>query len=276
VHPQTSKSTFASIAKGVEQSGGGLVTLRVEGMKGIYYFCAAVVLSIVLSLVVDLYEIRAGAAARGTRSDQQQQQPYLRLETQDDGHDDLVLLVDQQDLQELPQYQDVATMFATEATTTITVHLYKCLAISLASLTAACVALAILSQSLDRTVGGATRYGSGGGMGSLIDEHLYAVFGARTRRASCHVPVGLSLSSDTLSTFWHVFLATIDFMGAFCAWEGRLLCMGSHCLGSLFGFHAHAHHYRYHSQSTRVCHGIGGYLVSMSLWIQPILPFTLS
>jgi len=58
-HPDWARSTGRKILNGVSTSGGGTATLRVVGMRGIYYFCAAVILSIFLSLVVDLYDHRA-------------------------------------------------------------------------------------------------------------------------------------------------------------------------------------------------------------------------
>jgi len=58
-HPEWAKSTGRTIVKGISTSGGGKATLRVVGMSGIYYFCGAVILSIFLSLVVDIFDHRA-------------------------------------------------------------------------------------------------------------------------------------------------------------------------------------------------------------------------
>jgi hypothetical protein len=52
-------STGKSILNGIETSGSGICELRVIGMRGIYSFCAAVIISILLSLVVDLLDHRA-------------------------------------------------------------------------------------------------------------------------------------------------------------------------------------------------------------------------
>lgn len=65
-HPYTFQSTVQGVADGIATSGGGLVTLRVQGLIGIYSFCAAVVLSIALSCLVDIYSIRAAANTRAT------------------------------------------------------------------------------------------------------------------------------------------------------------------------------------------------------------------
>jgi len=52
-------SAGQSILKGIHTSGGGMMQLRVIGMKGIYAFCAAVVISILLSLIVDVWDHKA-------------------------------------------------------------------------------------------------------------------------------------------------------------------------------------------------------------------------
>ena len=58
-HPSTARDTFKGVFEGIDVSGGGLVYLRVHGMSGIYVFCSAVILSIIISLVVDVLDIRA-------------------------------------------------------------------------------------------------------------------------------------------------------------------------------------------------------------------------
>lgn len=55
-HPEWARDTGATILKGVHVNGGGLATLRVVGMKGIYAFSAAVILSILLSFAIDLFD----------------------------------------------------------------------------------------------------------------------------------------------------------------------------------------------------------------------------
>ena len=58
-HPEWAQSTGRTLLNGVSTSGGGKATLRVVGMNGIYYFCGAVILSIFLSLAVDILDHRA-------------------------------------------------------------------------------------------------------------------------------------------------------------------------------------------------------------------------
>jgi hypothetical protein len=67
-HPQTARTSFAGIAKGVEESGSGFARLRVQGMDGIYAFSVAVVLSIILSLMVDAVDQRESTVAVENRS----------------------------------------------------------------------------------------------------------------------------------------------------------------------------------------------------------------
>ena len=55
-HPDWSRSTGKKIVKGIKTSGGGSASLRVVGMTGIYAFCGAVILSILLSCIVDYYD----------------------------------------------------------------------------------------------------------------------------------------------------------------------------------------------------------------------------
>jgi hypothetical protein len=57
--PDWAQSTGKSLLKGVDTSGGGMATLRVLGMRGIYVFCGAVIVSILLSLMVDIFDHRA-------------------------------------------------------------------------------------------------------------------------------------------------------------------------------------------------------------------------
>lgn len=53
-----------ALLKGIEVSGGGEAELYVAGMRGIYDFCIAVILSIVLSFIVDWYDLQNRKALR--------------------------------------------------------------------------------------------------------------------------------------------------------------------------------------------------------------------
>ncbi|KAG7338184.1 paraquat-inducible protein A domain containing protein [Nitzschia inconspicua] len=63
-HPGWAGSMGKTILEGVDTSGGGSATLRVVGMRGIYAFCGAVILSILLSLIVDIFDVRAKRVAQ--------------------------------------------------------------------------------------------------------------------------------------------------------------------------------------------------------------------
>jgi hypothetical protein len=58
-HPDWARSTGRKIVDGISTNGGGNAVVRVVGMRGIYYFCGAVILSIFLSLMVDIFDHRA-------------------------------------------------------------------------------------------------------------------------------------------------------------------------------------------------------------------------
>jgi len=55
-HPEWTTNEGKDILEGITLEGGGNAQLRVAGMVGTYYFCAAVIMSILLSLVVDVLD----------------------------------------------------------------------------------------------------------------------------------------------------------------------------------------------------------------------------
>ena len=61
-YPDQARHTFKGVLDGIYMSGGGHVTLRVLGLHGIYAFCAAVILSILISLLVDILDGKAHRA----------------------------------------------------------------------------------------------------------------------------------------------------------------------------------------------------------------------
>lgn len=58
-HPDWARGAGREILKGVATEGGGLVDLRVAGMKGIYPFCAAAILSLLVGVIVDILDHRS-------------------------------------------------------------------------------------------------------------------------------------------------------------------------------------------------------------------------
>lgn len=77
--PDWAQSTGKSLLAGVDTSGGGTATLRVLGMRGIYAFCGAVIVSILLSLMVDIFDHRA---KRELRRQQERERALVMGETQ--------------------------------------------------------------------------------------------------------------------------------------------------------------------------------------------------
>jgi len=55
-HPDWTTSEGKDIMEGIELGGGGYAQLRVMGMIGTYFFCASVIMSILLSLLVDVLD----------------------------------------------------------------------------------------------------------------------------------------------------------------------------------------------------------------------------
>ncbi|CAB9512185.1 expressed unknown protein [Seminavis robusta] len=56
--PDVVEKQGKAIVKGIEMSGHGAVRLSVVGMEGIYAFCIAVILSVLLSVIVDWYNYK--------------------------------------------------------------------------------------------------------------------------------------------------------------------------------------------------------------------------
>jgi len=63
-HPDWAKSTGKTLFNGISTSGGGSAELVVRGLKGIYAFCGAVILSVLLSFIVDVLDHRVRTAAQ--------------------------------------------------------------------------------------------------------------------------------------------------------------------------------------------------------------------
>ena len=57
-HPEWTTNEGKDILEGITLEGGGYAQLRVQGMVGTYYFCGAVIMSILLSVLVDWLDER--------------------------------------------------------------------------------------------------------------------------------------------------------------------------------------------------------------------------
>mmetsp|Transcript_47704 Transcript_47704/g.144245 ORF Transcript_47704/g.144245 Transcript_47704/m.144245 type:complete len:782 (-) Transcript_47704:95-2440(-) len=58
-HPDWAQGAGQDVLRGFETSGGGQASLRIAGMKGIYVFCAAATLSLLIGVVVDWLDHKA-------------------------------------------------------------------------------------------------------------------------------------------------------------------------------------------------------------------------
>ena len=96
-HPSTFQSTIRGVADGIATSGGGRATLRVQGLPGIYSFCAAVVLSIALSCIVDLYALKAASSSSALARTQPPPPPPPRRGRQQSLEHPLLLLEEEDD-----------------------------------------------------------------------------------------------------------------------------------------------------------------------------------
>ena len=87
-HPSKARGTLKGFFDGMDVGGGGLVYLRVHGMSGIYVFCSAVILSIVISLVVDVFDVRAQRARHVAAGEMSVENSELVLAVEDENDGD--------------------------------------------------------------------------------------------------------------------------------------------------------------------------------------------
>jgi len=259
-HPDWAGSTGKAIMKDVSTSGEGVVSLRVVGMRGIYAFCAAVVFSILLSLFVDMIDMRAKQA-------EEDAQRYSDLQLENETQHDVEALNSNQPTTRYALMPDdsreAEPLIPLEShlqldngsvvdDSAVTIRLsVPCMAIShgfvsLLVLILSCVAASWVT--LQREVHGAiptlihdilamnwTRSyslhtlaldtGAAGGWDYLLmgTFALFIVFGPIVRSALCVVCHLMPHRISTLQTL-------IDLIGAFCAWEVLVLAVIMICL----------------------------------------------
>ena len=221
-HPSWAQSTGKEIVKGVATSGGGMVKLRVVGMRGIYAFCDAVVLSIFLSLLVDIMDNRA----RRARTKEEQAPVVDSMQPQDD----TTVTLDHESPTAERQYP---------------LHLCRRILLLIAALvTTVIVYFAIITPCMERKVDGAIPIllqqilgvdwkrtyslrglvittGAAGAWDILLMRtfNLFVVFGPVTRSLLCIL--GLIVPSRLR----RIVLWIVDLVGAFCAWEVFTIAM---------------------------------------------------
>jgi Paraquat-inducible protein A len=238
-HPSWAQSTGKEIVKGVVTSGGGVVKLRVVGMRGIYAFCEAVVLSILLSLLVDVYDHKA----RRTRQ-REEEQRLLRgtLSGPTDDHGET------QTLRSMELDSGSANVHPARPSTRPPqpASRHDMYLLVGAILTAALVCVAIITPCMERRVDGAIPMllqeilgvawqrtyslrglvittGAAGAWDILLMRtfNLFVVFGPIFRSLLCVFGLAVPLPRKIRS----LVLMTVDFVGAFCAWEVFVIAM---------------------------------------------------
>uniref|UniRef100_A0A7S3KVC1 Paraquat-inducible protein A n=1 Tax=Amphora coffeiformis TaxID=265554 RepID=A0A7S3KVC1_9STRA len=253
-HPSKASHTLKGFFDGIDVSGGGLVYLRVHGMHGIYVFCSAVILSIAVSLVVDVFDVRA-----------QRAQARIAREVVDD---DLALAVEHDDEYDGDSYEEHHTQFefhyrqrlhsagevAYDGLLRQTEELQQSRWRKFAvwggcGVTSILVLFGVLSMSIERRVHGAVpntlesvlgiewdqKYslltlvqvtGAAGGYDYLLmgTFGLFMVVGPLLRALLCLL-ASICPCADTSCTR-RILLASLEFVGAFCAWEVLVAAVG--------------------------------------------------
>jgi hypothetical protein len=244
-HPKTTRTSFAGIAKGVQESGTGYAQLRVEGMNGMYYFCVAVVLSIVLSFVVDVFDAKAQRRDRIAAAEENFYR-YSRLS--EGSHDEMD--VEQSNANDTRRRSEALQLVADDSmyellrpsgslSTDSPCVRYGLVLFSTA--TSLLVLLGAFVYTLERRVIGAIPQvmhdvfgidwdrqfsfatlarvtGAAGGWDWLLlaTFALFVVIGPILRAVMCVCALVLPEDRTGIRLYLHT---AIDFIGAFCAWE---------------------------------------------------------
>ncbi|GKY93605.1 hypothetical protein MPSEU_000327900 [Mayamaea pseudoterrestris] len=247
-HPATTRTSFAGIAKGVQSSGGGVAQLQVQGVSGIYYFCVAVILSILSSLLVDVFDVRAQQRERVAQAEHNFYR-YARLsggshDEQDDVEQNQVVMLERRQAQQRRLVADESVMYETlrpSGSLSVDSACAKYGLVLLSTVTSLMVLLGALVHTLERKVTGAIPQlmhdilgiawdrefsfatlvgvtGAAGGWDWLLMATfaLFIIIGPILRAILCVLALA---QADDNSTFRLRLHTAIDFIGAFCAWE---------------------------------------------------------
>jgi len=234
-----------NLLTGVGTSGGGIATLRVAGLHGIYVFCFAVVLSLLLGFGIDLLdhesrarnaEVRRGCPPANTVGvTGSPGRTYLSVENEEEishrpGCTRMVSV----------QGPDVPVLLLRRISKRVwTARKYVVLAIS-CMIGLVLVVLGVFADSIERTVPGnlpllvekiteidwsqgyslwtlAEVTGASGGPDFLLQGTfmVFIVFGPIIRAFVCLLNLVLPLTKKLHRTF----MTVIDLLGCFCAWE---------------------------------------------------------
>jgi hypothetical protein len=259
--PDWAGSTGKSILNGISTSGEGVVELRVIGMRGIYAFCAAVVISIFLSLVVDLFDHRAQEEEllESTPANAAERRSLLLTEEEDDveaGNNDECAttnfeLMEDEPLLEGAIHSHLNVEGADSRDDTDVRIPIRWLSCSHAFFSFLVLILAVFATSwitMERKVHGAIPMllhdilgvewgkayslrslsqltGAAGGWDVLLmcTFSLFIVFGPILRSCLCVLGHMLPGRLSTIQTF-------VDLIGAFCAWEVLVIAVAMICM----------------------------------------------
>lgn len=260
-NPKTARKSLKGFFDGMQVGGGGLVYLRVHGMSGIYVFCSAVILSIIISLIVDVFDVRAQRAAARNSGGQQVLEHELALARDGSGHHN----ADDDDY-DGDSYEDLHTHFRyrqrlhsagevaydgfmrqTEELEQYRWHKYSVWSGSgVATILVVC---GVLCFSIERRVHGAIpntlhkvlgiewdhKYsllslvrvtGAAGGYDYLLmgTFGLFMVLGPLLRVFLCVLASVCPCAASSRAR--RILLASLEFVGAFCAWEVLVAAVG--------------------------------------------------
>jgi len=84
-HPEWTTNEGKDILEGIDLDGGGYAQLRVMGMSGTYYFCGAVIMSILLGLLVDWMDERDRAAVEEDLLDRKRELEFILVPATGEG-----------------------------------------------------------------------------------------------------------------------------------------------------------------------------------------------
>ena len=265
-HPSKARDTLRGVFDGLDVSGGGLVYLRVHGMGGIYVFCSAVILSILISLVVDVFDVRAQRArARLGHGSEMVVEDELALDIhttansthgnnndddENDGDSYEDFHVEFHYRQRLHSAGEVAyDGFLRQTEERRQSRLRKYAVWGGCGVTSILIICGVLCMSIERRVHGAVpqaleevlgiewnhKYsllslvqvtGAAGGYDYLLmgTFGLFIVLGPLLRSFLC-ILASLCHCHET-STARRILLASLEFVGAFCAWEVLVAAVG--------------------------------------------------
>jgi len=240
-HPSWAQGTGQEIVKGISTSGGGAMKLRVVGMRGIYAFCQAVVLSIILSLLVDVFDHKA------RREREKREHHTLLRETMQTRSEELEEVRTMQSMEVDSRSGVVSVAQGPTRSYRIFNFSWKYVVLVVgALLTTALVYFAITTPCMERRVDGAIPIllqkvlgvawdhtyslrglvittGAAGAWDLLLMRtfNLFVVFGPIFRSLVC--VFGLTVPLPRMIR--RALYMTVDFAGAFCAWEVFIIAM---------------------------------------------------